>query len=242
LSFRVIIVLLILSNLLSAKDCGKFSDNSVEFALERNSLSGYVDIKDDNLSKLETTKDLNLKNIKNSLTALLFKDFKKHSFSFKVNHYKYQGESRLSHNIIQNSLHNATSSMVKNEIDLKWAKASYRYKMYENLQIGADFHGLSAYTQINGKSYRKLLFLPAIGVDYDYELEDDLKLITKTSATLTTDSRHYSLYTGLSFDLGFSNCTSLNIGYQHQNLIIDDKRLKSNLKFDGVYAGIAVKF
>ncbi len=239
---RYILIIFLFVTILDAKSCNTFSDTSLQTALENNKLSGYIDIKDDGKKRLDFHKDLGLSKIKNSISALLKKGYSKHSVSFKLNHYKYQGTSKLTDDIVKNSAFNATSTMVKNELDLKWAKASYRYHYTKNLSIGADFHGLRLYTLVNGTSYRKILFLPAVGVDYSFDVEDDFRVITKTSGTITPNNRYFSQYMGFSFDLGLSHCTSLNIGYQYKNLYLNTDKYKSDLKFSGLYAGIAVKF
>ncbi len=242
MSVRVLLLLLFFTTLLNAKCCKNFSNITLESGLERNRLSGFINIKDDDRERFDFRKDLNLKKTKNALAALLFKNTQKHSFSFKVNHYKYQGSNKLTQNIVSNSLYNATAKMVKNELDLKWAKGSYRYRYTQNLSIGADLHGLRLHTLVEGKEYKKALLLPAVGVDYNFDLADDLKVVTKTTGTFTPKNRYFSQYLGLSFDLGLSNCTALNVGYQYKNLYLDTDKYKSDLKFSGLYAGIAMRF
>ena len=161
---------------------------------------------------------------------------------FKIEKYKHSGSKKLSHNIIYNGSQYASSSLINSKISMKWAKAKYRYRYTKNFSIGVDINGMRFKTMVNNDEVKKTIVLPAVGVDYEKELEEGLNIITKASSTIAGTSNYHYAYAGFSYDLKVLHCTCLHLGYQYKKLNIKTKNINVDLKYQGLYAGLAMKF
>ena len=232
---------LIIQNL-SAFECKAFDKASLEVGGLRGSFDGYMQVGKESATKLDLKNDLDLQGSKNSIQASLQSGSKKHKFGFKATKFKYSGKKKLSKNILFNSENFAKATIVKSKLDIRWAKAKYRYVAYDSLSIGLDLNALRLKSQINETKYKKNILIPALAVDYDIPLAADLSLVTKSSLTLFGKSRYTDGYAGLAYKMPFQNCSSLHIGYQASSFKINTSKLKSKLNYKGLYAGVRVKF
>lgn len=231
------------SNALWAQEDGNFFQTEAEIGLERSQLSGYIKIGDENNStKLDIKHDMGIKSSKAGLKAMLTRSTTHHKFGFKLEKYKHSGSQKLTSNILYNSSSYAEASLINSEISLKWAKAKYRYRFTKDFSLGVDLNGMRLKTMVNEEEVKKTLLLPALGVDYKRELEEGFNLITKASSTIAGKSNYHYAYAGLSYDLKLLNCTCLHLGYQYKNINIKSDNIDIKLKYQGLYAGLAMKF
>ncbi len=228
---------------LCAQEGGDFFQTEAEMGMERSRLSGSIQIGDENnASSLDINKDLGITKSALGLHAMLSHTSKNHKFGFKVEKYEHTGSTKLSNNIIYNGSQYANATLIKSKISLRWAKAKYRYRYTKNLSLGLDINGMRFKTMLNDNEVKKTVILPAIGIDYDRELEAGLHFITKASSTITGSSSYHYGYAGFSYDLKVHHCTCLHIGYQYKKLLIHKERINVDLKYQGLYAGLAMKF
>ena len=226
---------------LNAFECKAFDKASLEIGGLRGSVDGYIQV-GDGATKLDLKDDLGLSGSKNSIQAAITSGSKKHKFGFKATKFKYSGKKKLSKDILINSENYAKATILKSNLDLKWAKAKYRYLADESLSIGVDLNALRLKSKINDKNYKKNLIIPSVAVDYDIDLASDLAFVTKTSLTLFGKSRYADGYVGLAYKLPSKNCPSIHLGYQVNSFKIDTSKLKSKLEYKGLYAGVRVRF
>lgn len=234
---------LLFSSTLFAKDSGNFFQTEVEMGLERSHLGGHLRVgTDSNNTQLDLHNDMGLSQATAGLKAMLTRTTKHHRFGFKLEKYEHSGSKKLSDNIIHNGSTYATASLINSKVSLKWAKAKYRYRYTENLSIGVTVNAMRLKTMINEEETKETLILPAIGADYEREIDHRLNLIIKASSTITGDSNYHYGYAGLSYDLKVLNCTSFHLGYQYKNLRIKSDEIDADLKYQGLYAGLAMQF
>jgi len=235
--------LLLFSTSLWGENHGNFFQTEAEIGLERSQLLGHIKIgSDSNNTKLDIKNDLGVKSSKAGLKAMLTRSTTHHKFGFKLEKYEHSGSKELSSNILHNGSSYAESSLINSEISLKWAKAKYRYRYTKDFSIGVDLNGMRFKTIINGDEVKKTILLPTLGIDYEKELEEGLNFISKASSTIVGKSNYHYAYAGFSYDLKVLNCTCLHIGYQYKNLNIDTDNIDVALKYQGLYAGLAMKF
>jgi hypothetical protein len=227
---------------LNAFECKAFDRSSLEVGGLIGSYDGYLQIGDKSSTKLDLKDDLDLTKSKNSIQAAITSGSKKHKFAFKATKFKYSGKKRLSKDILINSENYAKATILKSRLDIRWAKIKYRYLADESLSFGVDLNALRLKSTINNKNYRKNLIIPAIAIDYNIDLAADLAFITKTSLTPIGKSRYSDAYAGLAYKLPYKNCSSLHLGYQVNSFKVDTSKLKSELNYHGLYAGIKVEF
>jgi len=240
---KLLTSLLILASALCAEDKSNFFDTEAELGLERSHLSGNIKIgNDQNNTILDMKNDLGINHSAAGLKAMLTKSTAHHKFGFKLEKYEHSGSHKLSNNIINNGAAYATATLIHSKVSLKWAKIKYRYRFMPNFSLGADINGMRFKTVLNGDTTKKTLLLPALGADYEKELEEGLKIIVKASSTIAGQSNYHYAYAGLSYDLKVLHCTCLHIGYQYKNLNLDEDNLKADLTYKGLYAGLAMKF
>jgi len=236
--YKYILLFITISSSLYASCPSEFEQNSIEVGNMRGSFSGNIGTDD----KLELKNDLDMKKSANNLSAKLQKGFKNHKFGFKLSKYKYSGKKKLGKDIIFNSENFAKSQMISSKLDLIWAKATYRYKIIDGINIGFNLNGLRVKTSINNTKYKKDLIIPSIAIDYKYSITDNMSLNTKISITPYGKNRATDSYAGIAFRLPFRNCSTLNIGYQTSVLNIESKKYQNNLSYSGLYAGIRFGF
>ncbi len=235
--------LLLLTTSLCAQSDKNFFQTEAEIGLERSILTGHIKIgADNNSSRLDIKNDLGIDGSEQGLKAILTRSTTHHKFGFKLEKYEHSGSKKLSQNIIYNGSQYASSSLINSKVSMRWAKAKYRYRYTKDLSIGVDINGMRFKTIVNDDEVKKTIVLPAIGVDYEKELEEGLNFITKASSTLTGNSNYHYAYAGFSYDLKVLHCTCLHVGYQYKKLIIDSKDIDVDLKYQGLYAGLAMKF
>ncbi len=235
--------LLLLTTSLYAQNDGNFFQTQAEIGLARSNLSGHISIgSDNNSSRLDIKNDLGINGSKQGLKAMLTRSTTHHKFGFKVEKYEHSGSKKLSQNILYNGSQYANSSLINSEISMRWAKAKYRYRYTKNFSLGLDINGMRFKTIVNDDEVKKTIVMPAIGVDYEKELEEGLNFITKASSTITGASSYRYAYAGFSYDLKVLHCTCLHIGYQYKKLNIDTNDIDIDLKYQGLYAGLAMKF
>ena len=233
----------VLSTSVLAKEKGNFFQTEAELGLERSQLSGYIKIgSENNSTKLDIKNDLGINSSKASLKTMLTRTTTHHKFGFKLEKYKHSGSKKLSSDIVYNGSEYANATLINSEISLKWAKAKYRYRYTKDFSIGIDLNGMRLKTMVNDDTVKKTLLLPALGIDYEKELEEGFNFISKASSTIAGASNYHYAYAGLSYDMKVLNCTCLHLGYQYKNLSIDTDEIDVNLKFQGLYAGLAMKF
>lgn len=232
-----------ITSTLLAKDNGNFFQTEAEIGLERSQLLGHIKIgPDNNSTKLDIKNDLGVKDSKEGLKAMLTRSTTHHKFGFKLEKYEHAGSKKLSSNILYNGSSHADATLINSEISLKWAKAKYRYRYTKDFSIGVDLNGMRFKTIVNHDEAKKTMLLPALGIDYEKEIEEGLNFITKASSTLIGESNYHYAYAGFSYDLKVLHCTCLHIGYQYKNLNIDTDNIDVALKYQGLYAGLAMKF
>lgn len=236
-------LLLFLNSALHAEGKGNFFQTEAEIGLERSQLLGHIKIgPEHNSTKLDIKNDLGMKSSKEGLKAMLTRSTTHHKFGFKLEKYKHSGSKKLTSNILYNGASYADATLINSELSLKWAKAKYRYRYTKDFSIGIDLNGMRFKTIVNGDEVKKTILLPALGIDYERELEEGLNFISKASSTLIGESNYHYAYAGLSYDLKVLNCTCLHIGYQYKNLNIDTDNIDVALKYQGLYAGLAMEF
>jgi len=235
---KIVLTVSLLSIELFAFKCDSFDKSFIEVGNSRGSMDGYIS----SGSRLDIKSDLNLKKTANNLSAKIQKGFKKHKFGFKISKYKYSGKKKLNKDIIFNSEKLAKSQMISNKLDIKWAKATYRYKIEDSISAGIDFNLLQTKTYINQNKYKKNIVIPSISIDYSHDLADDIMLKAKISLTPYGKNRAMDSYAGIAIKLPSKRCSCLNIGYQVSNLHIQSSKFKSNLNYNGFYAGMKIGF
>jgi len=235
---RIFFIFLLLSINLLADRCNIYSSNSIEFGSNRGSFDGFIQ----NGSLLDLKDDLDLKKSKYNISATLNSAFKRHKFSFKLSKYRYSGKRKLAHNILYNSEQFAKSQMVRSKLDLKWARAMYRYQIIEGVNAGLDLNALRLKTSLNNSIYKKNFIVPSIAIDYSSKLTHSLALQSKISLTPYGKNRALDSYAGIAIKLPFKKCSSLHIGYQVSDLVIDSKGFQSDLNYKGIYAGFRLGF
>ncbi len=235
--------LLLFASSLYAQNDKNFFQTQAEMGLERSMLNGHIKIgAENNATRLDIKNDLGINSSKQGLKAMLTRSTSHHKFGFKLEKYEHSGSKKLSKNIIYNGSQYASSSLINSQISMRWAKAKYRYRYTKDLSLGLDINGMRFKTMLNGNEVKKTLVLPAVGLDYEKELEEGLNLITKASSTLAGKSNYHYAYAGFSYDLKVLHCTCLHIGYQYKKLTIDSNNINVDLKYQGLYAGLAMKF
>lgn len=238
---KVIFVSLTFGTSLFGADCtGNFFQTNAEIGMERSQLSGTLQVEDG--TKLDIRKDLGISHSTAGLKAIFTRSSTHHQFGFKLEKYEHSGSKKLSSNILYNGSQYATASLINSKISLKWAKIKYRYRYNKNLSLGADINGMRFKTMVNENETKKTLLLPALGVDYTKALEEGLHFIAKGSSGFSGKSRYHYAYTGFSYDLKRLHCSCLHIGYQYKALNIENSAIHTNLKYQGLYAGLAMKF
>ncbi len=239
--FLTILLLSLVS--LHAQSDAYFFQTQAEMGLERSMLTGHIKIGvDNNSSDINLKNDLGIKGATQGLKTMLSRSTTHHKFGFKLEKYQHSASRKLSQNILYNGSHYATSSLVKSEISLRWAKAKYRYRYTKTLSFGADLNALRFKTMLNDNEVKKTVILPAVGFDYERELEEGLGFITKASSTLASRSKYRYAYMGFAYHLPIQHCTCLHIGYQYKNLNIHRDQIAMDLKYQGLYAGLAMQF
>jgi len=239
----LLIFSIFLSCELLAKGNGNFFQTEAEIGLEHNQLAGHIEIGlDNNSSKLDIKNDLGINHSKNTLNAMLTGSTTHHKFGFKLEKYKHAGSKKLTSNILYNGSSYADATLINSEISLKWAKAKYRYRFTKDFSLGMDLNGMRFKTVLNENEVTKMILLPAVGIDYEKELEEGLNFISKASTTFVGTSTYRYAYAGFSYDLKLLHCTCLHIGYQYKNLHINRDNLDLALKYQGLYAGLAMQF
>ncbi len=239
---RVVTFFFISSASLFAQTKGNFFQTEAEIGLERSLLNGHIHIGNDTNSTLSLKDDLGITHQTAGLQAIFTRLTTHHKFGFKMEKYSHSGSKKLSTNIIYNGSQYATASLVNSKVALRWAKAKYRYRFDETLSIGADINGFELKAIVNEDESKKRLILPAIGFDYEKMIEEGLNLIAKASATLLTTSKYAYGYLGFSYDLKLLHCTCLHMGYQYKHLDINENTFKADLKYQGLYVGLGMKF
>jgi long-subunit fatty acid transport protein len=221
---------------------GNFFQTNVEIGLERSQLNGDIQVSNAEGSPLDIKSDLGITHSTAGLKAMLSRSTTHHQFGFKLEKFEHSGSKKLSENILYNGSSYATASLINSKVSLKWAKIKYRYHYTDRLSFGVDINGMRLKTMINKNESKELLLLPALGLDYKKELEEGLNFIAKGSSSITGDSNYHYAYAGFSYAIKYIDCSSLHIGYQYKSLNIDTDKMDANLKYQGLYAGIAMKF
>ena len=240
---KIPLTFLLLSGTLLAKDKCSLFQSEVDFGASLNQLDGYIKIGDTASStKLDIKKDLSITKQAASLKTMFSHSTSHHKFGFKLEKYVHSGSKKLTSNIVYNSSLYATATLINSKISLKWAKLKYRYRFTKNFSFGADVNALRFKTIVNKNETKKTLLVPAIGIDYEKELESGFGLITNASSTIAGETSYHHAYAGLSYDLKLLHCSRLHLGYQLKNLSINRGKIDLNLKYKGLYAGIAMKF
>jgi long-subunit fatty acid transport protein len=221
---------------------GNFFQTNAEIGLERSQLTGDIKVGDAQSSRVDIKDDLGINHSTAGLKAMLSRATTHHKFGFKLEKYEHSGSKKLSSNILYNGSSYATASLISSKVSLKWAKIKYRYRYNNKFSFGVDMNGMRLKTMINENESKELLLLPALGVDYEKELEEGLNFIAKGSSSITGDSNYHYAYTGFSYAIKYLDCSCLHIGYQYKSLAIKTDKMDANLKYQGLYAGIAMKF
>jgi len=219
---------------------GNFFQTNAEIGLERSQLSGTIQTT--NGTKLDLEKELGLSHSTAALKAMLCRKTTHHQFGFKLEQYEHSGSKKLSSNILFNGSQYATASLINSKVSLKWAKLKYRYRYTKNLSLGVDLNGMRLKTIVNENEVKKTLLLPALGIDYTKPIEEGLNFIAKGSSGVLNDSNYHYAYAGFSYDLKLLRCSSLHVGYQYKALNLKNDNFHANLKYQGIYAGLAMKF
>ena len=233
-------LLLISSSALAQKKCDLFQYEA-SLGFERSGLSGTIQDGSGG-SKLDTKSDLGISHTKAGIKAMMSRSTTHHKFGFKLEKYKHSGSKKLSSNIVYNGAQYATSSLVSSKLSLKWAKVKYRYRLTKDFSLGLDVDALRFKTMVNEEETKKTIVMPAIALEYEYILEEGLNFIMKGSSTVTGNSKQHYGYAGVAYDLKALGCSCLHIGYQYKKLDIREDKIHANLKYQGLYAGLAMKF
>ncbi len=239
----LLFLLLMTAASLFADSSKNFFQTEAEIGLERAMLDGHIRIgSDQNSSNLDLQNDLGMMHATGGLQAILTRSTTHHKFGFKLEKYEHSGSTKLSQNILYNSSAYATASLISSKFCMKWAKLKYRYKVSQTFSAGIDLNGMRLKTLVNENEYKKTLVLPALGIDYETMLEEGLQFIAKASTTIANNSNYHYAYAGLSYDLKILHCSALHIGYQYKNLEINADEIHTDLTYQGLYAGLAMKF
>jgi hypothetical protein len=233
-------LLLISSSALAQKKCELFQ-NEASFGFEKSALSGSLQDESGG-SKLDIKNDLGITHTTTGLKAMFNKSTTHHKFGFKLEKFKHSGSKKLSSNIVYNGSQYATASLISSKISLKWAKAKYRYRFTEDFALGLDLDALRFKTMLNDEETKKTIVMPAIALEYMHPIEEGFSFITKASSTISGNSKQHYGYAGLSYDLKMLGCSSLHIGYQYKKLNLHTDKIHADLKYQGLYAGLAMKF
>ncbi len=233
-------LLLISSSALAQKKCELFQ-NEASLGFEHSTLSGSLQDSNGG-TKLDIKKDLGISQTKTGIKAMFNKSTTHHKFGFKLEKYQHSGSKKLSSNIVYNGSQYATASLINSKISLKWAKAKYRYRFTSDLSLGMDIDALRLTSMVNDDETKKTIVMPAIALEYEYEIEEGLNMVTKGSSSLVGNSKQHYGYAGFSYDLKMIRCTSLHFGYQYKKLELHTDTTDANLKYQGLYAGLAMKF
>ena len=233
--------LLITSSAFADKKCSLYqSQGSIGF--EHSSLSGSIQDGSSTGSKLQIKDDLGINKSTTSLKAMMSKSTTHHKFGFKLEKFKHSGSKKLSSNILYNGSNYATASLINSKVSLKWAKATYRYRFTPEFAAGVDLDGLRLKTLINEQTHKKTLFMPSFGMEYEKSLEEGLDFIAKGSTSLYGNSSQHYAYAGFSYNPKMLGCSCLHLGYQYKNIHLKENDLRADLKYQGLYAGISMKF
>ena len=242
MSAKILFVLFLLfSSLFAKEECNLFQTEG-ELGFERSELSGTFKVGGDDSTTLDTQKDLGMQKSTARLKAMMSKSTTHHKFGFKLEKYKHSGSKKLSSNIIYNGSQYATASLIKSKISLKWAKLKYRYRFTPDFSLGIDLNGMRLKTMVNENKKKKTLLLPAIALEYQKELEEGLNFIIKGTSTAPNENSHHYGYVGFSYNMKILGCSCLHLGYQYRDLKINSDDIHANLKFQGLYAGLSMKF
>ena len=215
--------------------------NSIELGASYGSFDGSIMVGKSG-NNLDLKKDLGIKKYKSHLISILSSSFKNHKFGIKTSSYSYSGKIKLDKDIIYNSEKFAKGALAKSRYDLKWAKLSYRYLINEYISAGADINGIEIKSYLNNNRYKKRELIPSIAIDYNLPINKELRVLTKYSLTPYGKSRYSDFYGGVALNLGFKNCSCLNIGYQINSLHINTPSFKNDARYSGVYLAIKVGF
>ena len=213
---------------------------SADVGAQRTALSGSLSLGKGTV--LDVKKDLGINKAKMGLKTMISRATSHHKFAFKIEKYKHIGSKKLSSKVLVNGASLATASLVSGKVSLKWAKAKYRYRFTPSFSLGSDINALRVKAMIHQKENKKTLFLPAVGVDYEKPLEEGLNIIANASTTVGGTSIYHDAYAGLSYDLKLIHCSALHVGYQYKDLHIHSGLIDADMKYQGLYAGLSMKF
>lgn len=234
-------LLLISSSALAAQKKCELFQNEGSFGFERSGLSGSLQDGSGG-NKLDIKNDLGISHTTTGLKAMLNKSTTHHKFGFKLEKYKHSGSKKLSSNIVYNGAQYATASLISSKVSLKWAKVKYRYRFTSDFALGMDVDALRLKTMVNDVETKKTLVMPAIALEYAHAVEEGLNFIAKGSSTISGNSKQHYGYAGIAYDLQMLGCSCLHLGYQYKKLDIHADKINAKLKYQGLYAGISMKF
>jgi hypothetical protein len=235
-----LLLLLISSSALAQKGC-ELLQNEASMGFEQSRLSGSLQDGKDG-TKLDIKNDLGISKSETGIKAMFNKSTTHHKFGFKLEKYQHSGSKKLSSNIIYNGAQYATASLINSKVSLRWAKAKYRYRPTADFALGTDLDLLRLKTMVNDEETKKTIIMPALALEYEHEIEEGLSVVAKGSSSFIGSSKQYYAYTGLAYDLRLLGCSCLHLGYQYKKLDIQEDNINADLKYQGLYAGISMKF